>query len=231
MQIESGVLGTSTIEEYKQGEEWIRSVIEKLNPEWTDIEKVAYIDNAIGKQVSYCPDFDTEVFNAGNARALWKIISSGYGVCNGIANIEQYILKQIGIKVEKISSKNHAFLKLIDIEIPTEENGLQKGNTILDPTWNLSAHRYGARPENFCISYEEARKHDIKGNGEDSNAHKNDDKLQDATLMLDDKSLRQVFSNIGIVQENGEFPIGKLIEQSKMIDDRRKLEKAIRITY
>lgn len=219
MQISCGMLGTSSVEEYKQAEEWIHSIIEKLNPDWTDIEKVAYIDNAIGKKISYCPDFDTEVFNAVDARALWKIISSGYGVCNGIANVEQYILKQIGIKTEQIGSKTHAFLKLIDIEIPTEENGLQRGNTILDPTWNLSAHRYGSRPENFCISYEEARKHDIRENGEDTNSHKNDEELQDATLMLDDKSLIQVFSNIGIVQENGEFPIKKLMDQSKVIDD------------
>lgn len=48
------------------------------------------------------------------------------------------------------------------MEFPTQDGGTVTGNTILDPTWNLAAQRFGGRPNNFCRSYEEIRKHDIK---------------------------------------------------------------------
>lgn len=65
----------STASEYKDAEEWIDSLIDSLNPEYSDAQKLAIIDNAFGKKVSYSPDFDTEVSDADDARALWKIIS------------------------------------------------------------------------------------------------------------------------------------------------------------
>ena len=167
----------STAKEYKNSEQWITSTIQKINPEWSDIQKIAFIDNAIGKKISYSPDFDTESFSPEDSRALWKIIDSGYGVCNGITQIEQYILNRIGIETEIVASDVHSFLKLNNIELPTSNGEMIKGNTLLDPTWNLASQRYGAKPENFCISYEEIRKHDIKDNGEDSLSHKNDDVL------------------------------------------------------
>lgn len=170
-------LSYSTAEEYKNAEEWIATVLQGVNPEWSNIQKIAFVDNEIGKKISYSPDFDTEVSHQGHARALWKIIDSGYGVCNGIAQVEQYVLHRVGIDSQIVSSEVHTFLKFNDIELPTVSGETVKGDTILDPTWNLTSHRYGAVPENFCKSYEEIRKHDIKTNGEDSCSHQNDDEL------------------------------------------------------
>ena len=68
-----GFISNST--EYKEAEEWIDSIINNLNPEYSKAQKLAVIDNAIGKKISYSPDFDTEVFNKQDCRALWKIIS------------------------------------------------------------------------------------------------------------------------------------------------------------
>lgn len=220
------VCSNSTVEEYKNGELWIESILKELKPEWSDIQKVAFIDNAIGKKISYSPDFETEVFDFGGARALWKIITSGYGVCNGIAQVESYILNRIGINVEIISSGIHAFLKLNDIEIPTATGEFIKGDTLLDPTWNIAAHRYGGKPENFCRSYEQMRTNDITSDGKDSKAHDAESEdsdyngdLKDVTLDLDEKSLRQIFTSIGIADKNGNFPIIKLIDSSKAADD------------
>lgn len=170
-------LSDSTAEEYKNAEEWISTILQGVNFEWSDIQKIAFIDNAIGKKISYSPDFDTEVSHQGHARALWKIIDSGHGVCNGIAQVEQYVLNRVGIESQIVSNGVHSFLKLNGIELPTASGETTKGDTILDPTWNLASHRYGAKPENFCRSYEEIRKHDIKSNGEDSLSHKNDNEL------------------------------------------------------
>lgn len=212
-------LSHSSVSEYLHSEEWIEQLVQSLNPEWSNIEKIAFIDNAIGKRISYSPDFDTEISNAGDARALWKIIDSGYGVCNGIAQVEQYILGRIGIEAQTISSGTHAFLKLTNMEFPTQDGGTVTGNTILDPTWNLASHRFGARPMNFCRSYEEIRKHDVRDNGTDCKAHQNDEKLLDATYDMPESVLRQVYSNIGLADKEGNFPVSNLIDKSKQIDD------------
>ena len=111
------IFGDSTGKEYIEGEIWIEDVLKGIKKEWTDLQKIAYIDNAIGKKICYAPDFGTEVFNHRDARALWKIISSGYGVCNGIAQIESYMLSQIGIKAIEVDSRTHGFLILKDIDI------------------------------------------------------------------------------------------------------------------
>lgn len=209
----------STTQEYKEAEEWINSIIDNLNPEYSKAQKMAVIDNAIGKKISYSPDFDTEVFDEVDCRALWKIISSGYGVCNGIAKVEQYILNRIDIESEIISSDTHAFLKIKDIELPLANGKIVKGNTILDPTWNLTRHRFGGKPDNFCISYEQARKNDIDIEGKDHNCHKNDEELQDVTLNLDEQSLRKLFTSVGLADKDGQFPIKDLLEKSKSADE------------
>ena len=209
----------STASAYKEAEEWIKSIIDNLNPEYSKAQKMAVIDNAIGKKISYSPDFDTEVFDVEDCRALWKIISSGYGVCNGIAKVEQYMFNRVGIESEIISSGTHAFLKIKDIELPLANGEIAKGNTILDPTWNLTRHRFGGRPDNFCINYEQARKNDIDIEGKDHKCHKNDEQLKDATLNLDEQSLRKLFTSVGLADKEGQFPIKDLLEKSKLVDE------------
>ena len=208
----------STISEYKEAEEWIDSVIASLKPEYSKAQKVAIIDNAIGKKISYSPDFDTEVFDSGDCRALWKIVSSGYGVCNGIAKLEHYMLHRAGIESEMISGERHAFLKLKDIELSLATGETVRGNTILDPTWNLTDHRFGAKPNNFCISYDKARQNDIDSEGKDHNCHKNDEELQDATVSLDEQSLRQLFTSVGLADKEGNFSIKYLLGKAEQID-------------
>ncbi len=208
----------SNAKEYKEAEEWISSLLSSLNSEYSKAQKLAIIDNAIGKKISYTPDFDTEVFNPSDARALWKIISSGYGVCNGISNLEHYILNKVGIESEFVETRSHTFLKVKDIELPLANGEVVKGNTILDPTWNLTQHRFNGKPNNFCINYEQARKSDIDIEGKDHNCHKNDEQLQDATVGLDEQSLRKLFLSVGLTNEDGKFPITSLLEKSKQID-------------
>lgn len=209
----------STPDEYKKAEEWITSLINDLNPSYSKLQKMAIIDHAIGKKISYAPDYDTEVFNPKDTRALWKIVDSGYGVCNGISVVEQYILQRIGIESEIIQSENHAFLKAKNIELPDENGKIVKGDTIIDPTWNLASHRFNAIPDNFCINYEKARRLDIDENGTDSNSHKNDSELRNVTLSLNEHNLRVLFTSVGLADKEGQFPIKDLIEKSKILHE------------
>ena len=217
-------MGISTIEEYKNSEKWIETILQEVNPKWNDIEKIAFIDNAIGKKISYTPDFRTEVCDEGNARALWKIIDSGYGVCNGIAQIEQYMLGKLGIESERVSSSSHCFLRLKNIKLPTKDGNVVVGDTLLDPTWNLSDNRFSAMPQNFCISYDDIRKHDMRADGIDSGSHKNES-LEDVTLSLDQKAIRSAFKTVGLTDKDGNFPIKTLIEKSQEIDEESPIEE------
>ena len=210
---------SSTPEEYKEGEEWINAIINSLDSSYSKLQKMALIDYAIGKKISYTPDYETEVFNQDNCRALWKVITSEYGVCNGIAGLEQYILQRDGIESQIVESPTHAFLRVKNIEIPDENGKLQTGDTLIDPTWNLTSHRFGAKPDNFCISYEQARKLDIDENGKDSNAHKNDEQLRNIILNLSEQNLRTLFTSVGLADKDGQFPIKDLIEKSKMLHE------------
>ncbi len=205
--------------EYIEGEKWIASVISSINPEYTDAQKLALIDNAIGKKISYTPNFHTEVFNgdSNTPRALWKIISNEHGICNGIATLEQYMLQQVGINSKPIITKNHAFLELINIELPTENNEKIRGNTLIDPTWNLTNHRFNGFPNCFCLSYEDIRKFDIDANGLDQECHKYDELLQDQTISLDEQSLRNIFVSVDLANKDGFFPIGDFFNKSDSI--------------
>lgn len=215
---------SSSASEYLDAEKWIEKVMYKLKPEYTDAQKIAIIDNEIGQKISYSPDFETEVFDSNDCRALYKIISSGYGVCNGIARVEQYLIERAGLDIECeiVSSGRHAFIKLNNMEFELSNEERVVGTTILDPTWNLTDHRFNCRPNNFCVSYEEARKNDVDDEGKDHNCHKNDEKLHDATFNLDDASLRKLFKSVGLTDKDGNFPIKYLIDKSSELNQRYK---------
>lgn len=215
---------SSSASEYLDAEKWIEKVMYKLKPEYTDAQKIAIIDNEIGQKISYSPDFETEVFDSNDCRALYKIISSGYGVCNGIARVEQYLIERAGLDIECeiVSSGRHAFIKLNNMEFELSNGERVIGTTILDPTWNLTDHRFNCRPNNFCVSYEEARKNDVDDEGKDHNCHKNDEKLHDATFNLDDASLRKLFKSVGLTDKDGNFPIKYLIDKSSELHQRYK---------
>lgn len=215
---------SSTGREYINGEAWIQTVIQGINQDWTNIQKIAYVDHAIGRRISYSPDAQTEVSDESKIRSLWKIIDTGYGVCNGIAQIEKYILDRLGIESELISSGNHSFLKLKDVEISNSDGTTKRGDTILDPTWNLTAQRYGGLPDNFCINYSTAREHDIDRDGKDFECHKNDEKLSSATLELDEDSIREIYKSIGLTDKDGIFPMQKLAEECREIDSHKYSE-------
>ena len=217
-----GDISDSTGKEYKEAEEWIESVIGKLKPEYSKAQKLAIIDYEIGKKISYGPANKTEVEDTGGYRALWKIIASGDGVCNGIALVEKYILDRVGIESEIVSSGTHSFLKIKNIELPLANGETIKGNTILDPTWNLASHRFGTRPYNFCISYEEARENDINSKGEDKKCHQNDEELANETIGLEEEVLRKIFSSVGLADKEGKFPIGDMMDKSEELHKKYK---------
>ena len=225
--------GKATLPEYIQAEQWIDSVLKEIKPEWSDLQKLAYIDYCIGKRVSYNPTHKTEIDNGQDSRSIWRIVNSGYGVCNGIAELEHYMLGKIGIESERVSGNNHAFVRVKNIEMPNEQGEMVRGDTLVDPTWNLTENRFGMRPELFCISYETARKQDIDSTGKDWYAHQNDENLSDIKLELSKDQLRKLYQSIGVItREDGKFPVYEIVQQateidSKPLDEKRKMEQLL----
>ena len=205
IQIVSDILGIfcgQNIESYVNAEKWIDSIIDTIDPNMSDVQKIYIIDEAIGKKISYSPVWGKENEDTVVVRQLWNVINSGYGVCNGIAEVENYMLNKIGIESEMIYTKRHAFLKIKNLNV----GGKNVGNFILDPTWNLSENRVGDRPEWFLVSNDMAQIFDSNGH------HKNDEKLEDANYHLDKNTMEKELKGIGRVDKDGKFPFEKKLE-------------------
>ena len=218
-------------EEFFKGEEWVDYVLQGIKPDWSDVQKIAYIHTQIGKRCSYSPEHDTEVEKPISSRIIWKIINSGYGVCNGISQLELYLLKRAGIDSKMLSSGCHAFILLENTEIPTP-NGMIRGNTLLDPTWDLASSRFNGKPFHFYKSYKDLREADISPSGKDSKAHKCSILEQIDTVSMDESCMRDVFKSIGLTNENGEFFIKDVMEKVQEIDNTSEsVEENIRAKF
>ena len=202
VEIVSDIFGGQDIESYAKAEKWIDSIIDTIDPNMSDVQKIYIIDEAIGKKISYSPISGKENENHVEVRQLWNVINSGYGVCNGISEVENYMLNKIGIESERISTGGHSFLKIKNLNV----DGKNVGNSILDPTWNLSENRVGDRPEWFLVSNEMAQIFDSNGH------HKNDEKLQDVNYHLDKNTMEKELKGIGRVDKDGKFPFEKKLE-------------------
>lgn len=102
----------SSVEEFLKAEEWFSSILNGIQPEWTDAQKLAHIDYSIGKKISYSPEWDSEAEDRYEVRGLSSAVNSGYGVCNGIAQVEEYLLKRAGFDCEIVSSNSHTYVKV-----------------------------------------------------------------------------------------------------------------------
>lgn len=213
---------SSTADEYITAKEWIDKCISQIPEECTVLQKIALVDNMIGQQFCYSPDYETETHDAEGARAVWKVIASKKGVCIGISEVEVLMLKRLGVNAELILAPGHAFVKVSGLEIEKADGTVEIGNSIIDPTWNLAAHRFKGMPANFLVSYEEIRKHDIFSDGRDYMCHKNDRDLLDANFMLDEQSLRALYKSVGLTNEDGIFPIDEMNEMSDNMNEYKR---------
>lgn len=206
VEIANSVVGKANKKEYLEGEEKINQIISEIDPKWSTKQKLAYLHYKMGEILSYAPDFN---FNAQNTyskeiydvRNIWKSLSEGKSVCNGITKIQKNILSRLGIEAEELSSGSHAFLLT-----KTEE-----GNIITDPTWDLANSLYKARPMYFGVTYEELRKREMGI----SNAHKLE-KPPENVIEISSKELREIYQSIGLTTKEGTFPLPILDEIEKI---------------
>ena len=194
--IANGVMGNASKEDFFKGEEIINQVLEGINPEWSDLQKTAFVHYKIGKLVSYTPDFTYAGRYANapktiDARNIWKSLVTGESVCNGIVSIARNMMSRVGVHSEELKSGTHSFL-LIQVE---------GGNIIIDPTWDLQQSLYGARPLYFGKTYEQIRNEEIPFF---SNAHKLENPPENV-IEIPEEELREIYHSIGYTTEDRKF--------------------------
>jgi hypothetical protein len=188
-------IGEASKTEFLLGEEIIDKILEGINPEWSIMQKAAYVHYQMGKIYSYMPDFSNA--RKGNyqveqdTRSLWKSLLKGFSVCNGIADANVNILSRLGINTKILNSRTHTY-----ILIETED-----GNIITDPTWDLARTLYDAKPICFGRSYETMRKMD--GVYE---SHLVDEPPQ-GVIEIDESDLREIYHSIGLTDDDRNFRV------------------------
>ncbi len=211
--IANGIMGNASKEEFLQGEEIIKKVLEEISPDWSDKQKVAFVHYKMGELVSYIPDFNFNGMYANSqattdSRNIWKSLVTGTSVCNGITSIARNIMARKGINTKELDSGTHSFI-LAEVE---------EGNIIIDPTWDLRKSLYGARPMYFGKTYEQIRSIET----ELSNAHKLESSPENV-LEISDEELREIYYSLGYTKQDRTFifPILDMVNQvnSKTYDN------------
>lgn len=214
-------IGASSVEDYTIAKNWIDEVVKSINPEYSVLQKVAMVLHAMGKRLSYSSTYHTENFSEGKTRNVWKIISSGEGVCNGFVAVANHILNKLGVSSQEIGSECHAYLLVNNCEkINSNNNEIQKGDMLFDPTGDMCRYRYDFLPKYFGISYDDIRKEDIE-DGVDLLVHKNQEieDRKDTILELNEQEKRDLFYSVGIIDESRKFKSDGIDDRLKKIDE------------
>ena len=203
-------LGIATRDEFIKGEEIINIVLKEINPNWNIKQKLAYVHYKMGKLVSYVPDYNfnkksTNSPNIIGAKNIWKSLSDGKSICNGITAIERNILYRLGIKTTELSSGIHSYLLT-----ETEE-----GNIITDATWDLTSSLYEAKPNYFGVTYEELCEQE-RGI---ANSHRLKN-VPENVIKIDEDELREIYYSIGITGEDRKFPL-PILEKTRDINSKK----------
>lgn len=197
IEIEHGVLGKASKNEFIEAEGIINNLLNEINPNWSITQKLAYVHYKIGKLITYVPDYNYNklIMNlpiVNDTKNIWYSLANGVSVCSGITKIEQNILARLGIETKELSSGIHSYLLT-----KTEE-----GNIITDVTWDLEGILYGAKPNYFGVTYEEL----CEQEAELTNAHRLKTPPENVVKIEDDE-LRDIYQSIGIIGEDRKFPL------------------------
>lgn len=192
-------MGGASKEEFFAGESIIDSIISQIDESWSVKQKVAFVHYKMGELVAYYPEralnekmpFQKR-YDLSNIRNIWKILSTGKGVCNGVTILQRTILARLGITTKELSSGTHSYM-LTELE--------DGSNLITDATLDLANTLFECKPKFFGISYEDL----IEIDGKDSRRHHLKEPPQNVTV-VDNAELSIIYKSIGITREDGTFP-------------------------
>ena len=214
-------IGACTKEEFFNAENIIEGIVDQMDPKWSVKQKLAFVHFKMGELVTYMADYPSNskpptTQYIANARNIWKSLTSGISVCNGITYIQRAILSRVGVTTRQLSSGTHNFMLT-----ETED-----GNVITDATWDLEFTTFGCKPQYFGKTYEEFRKID----GDKSNAHKLEEPPINV-ISISDEELREIYYSIGIIGKDRKFDskVNEIITEMKSREFSSQEERTGRV--
>ena len=146
-------------DEFFEGEKIFDSIIDGINPEWTDLQKYKYLYNQTGIILSYDLNVLQHTINANfhekYSRNIFTSISKNWGICASFAAIYDYLCYKCGLDSTILSEDDHDYVMISD------SNG---EDYLTDPTYDATRLKFGLKTRNFAIPKEEFEKnsHDLK---------------------------------------------------------------------
>ncbi len=173
-----------TSDEFFAGELYFNTILEGLNPEWTELQKYKYLYNSLGMMLSYDLNIaQDKEFNSTHekyARNIFTSIVKNWGICSSFAASYDYLCYRAGLESEIVSEDEHDYVVIT-------VNGLD--DYLTDPTWDATFLKFGMKTKYFGISKEQFIK---------SGHHLEQTEIEDYQIEeLSDKEIEELDKSIG----------------------------------
>jgi len=139
-----------TCDEFFEGEAYFDSILNGINLNWTELQKYKYLYNSLGMMLSY--DLNVTLDGAFSsihekyARNIFTSIARNWGICSSFAAGYDYLCYRAGLESEIVSEEEHDYV-VISVH--------EKGDYLVDPTWDAAFLKFGIKTRNFGISKEQ----------------------------------------------------------------------------
>ena len=191
--------GTSKIvpispDEYFEGEEIFNSIIDGINPEWTEQQKFKYLYNQIGINLSADLNVMSHTPNAKYheeySRNIFTSISKNWGICESFALAYDYLCYRCGLDSTILSEEGHDFVMITDSN---------DRDYLTDPTYDSTRLKFGLRTRNFAIPKEKFEDNS-EGNSHDLSQT---EAVEFDFSSIEDKELEEIDRSIGYLDNFG----------------------------
>ena len=216
--------GTSKIvpispDEYFEGEEIFNSIIDGINPEWTEQQKFKYLYNQIGINLSADLNVMSHTPNAKYheeySRNIFTSISKNWGICESFALAYDYLCYRCGLDSTILSEEGHDFVMITDSN---------DRDYLTDPTYDSTRLKFGLRTRNFAIPKEKFEDNS-EGNSHDLSQT---EAVEFDFSSIEDKELEEIDRSIGYLDNfGGNYTDEALSKLTNNLDGNNFNEKAI----
>ena len=216
--------GTSKIvpispDEYFEGEEIFNSIIDGINPEWTEQQKFKYLYNQIGINLSADLNVMSHTPNAKYheeySRNIFTSISKNWGICESFALAYDYLCYRCGLDSTILSEEGHDFVMITDSN---------DRDYLTDPTYDSTRLKFGLKTRNFAIPKEKFEDNS-EGNSHDLSQT---EAVEFDFSSIEDKELEEIDRSIGYLDNfGGNYTDEALSKLTNNLDGNNFNEKAI----
>lgn len=177
-------------DEFFEREKIFDSIIEGINPEWTELQKYKYLYNQTGTILSYdlnvLQHTSNSNFHEKYSRNIFTSVSKNWGICAAFAAIYDYLCYKSNLDSTILSEDEHDYVMISD----------SKGEDYLtDPTYDAARLKFGLKSRNFAVPKEkfEENAHNLKQTEADEYEF----------ASIDDDTINKIDESIGYLENFG----------------------------